>query len=138
MDVVVTIENEGGNVKMFKEPNGAYSTMVRVMSKHSQDVTLLDAQTATKTVTLDVKTFNTLVIEVYGTAASRQLNFLCKSASDVNRAIQGVRLSDYAMATSTTTNNEIWSFDVTGLDSFVLDLTAVTGGNVSVKGKAVV
>ena len=38
---------------------------------------------------------------------------------------------------SSTGNNEIWQFDVSGLVSVVMDLTEVSGGNISIKGRLV-
>jgi hypothetical protein len=49
----------------------------------------------------------------------------------------GVRLSDLATGINTTGTAEYWQFDVTGVYQVVMDLTAVAGGNVSVKGRAV-
>jgi hypothetical protein len=84
-----------------------------------------------------VGSYKTITVEIYGTSASRTVTFYGKSKSGTLRAIQGVRISDFTLATSTTTTGEIWQFDITGLDYVVMDLTAVAGGNVSVKGTAV-
>ena len=49
----------------------------------------------------------------------------------------GVKLSDFTTASSTTGTGaaEIWQVDVTGLEKFFTDLTAVAGGNVTIKGR---
>lgn len=100
--------------------------------------TFHDAKTTTGNGTaLEVKGLSTLTIEIYGTSSSRTVTFYAKSKSGTLRALMGVRLSDFATATSTTGTGEIWQFDITGLDYVVMDLTAVDGGNVSVKGRAV-
>lgn len=79
----------------------------------------------------------TLTIEVYGTSASRTVLFEAAGVTGTFYPIKGVRLTDFAMATQTTGTGELWQFDVTGLVQFRTKLSAVTGGNVSVKGKAV-
>jgi hypothetical protein len=52
-------------------------------------------------------------------------------------AIQGTSISTGTTATSTTSTNEIWQFDVTGLKKFRADLTALTSGSITVKSLAV-
>lgn len=49
-----------------------------------------------------------------------------------------VRLSDMLLSTQTTNLNEVWQFDATGLVNFRVRLSDVAGGNVTVKGRAVV
>jgi hypothetical protein len=49
----------------------------------------------------------------------------------------GIKVSDLSTGVSTTGTGEVWQFDVTGLEEVIMDLTAVSGGNVSVKGRAV-
>ena len=102
------------------------------------DITFQDAATGTGNGTeFSVGAYRTLTIEIYGTSTSRSVTFYGKSKSGTLRALMGVRVSDFATATSTTGTGEIWQFDITGLDYVVMDLTAVAGGNVSVKGRAV-
>lgn len=84
-----------------------------------------------------VGAYKTLTIEIYGTSTTRNIKFYGKSKSGTFRPIQGIRLSDFTLAVTTTTTAEIWQFDITGLDSVTMDLTAVTGGNVSIKGRVV-
>jgi len=79
----------------------------------------------------------TLTVEIYGTSSGRTVEFKAKGPSGTARAISGIKLSDFSTATSTTGTGELWQFDVTGLTSVIMDLTAVADGNVSVKGKAV-
>jgi hypothetical protein len=79
----------------------------------------------------------TLTIEIYGTSASRTVAFMGRGTAGADRALMGVNLSSLSTAISTTGTGEIWQFDVTGLTSVLMKLTAVAGGNVSVKGRAV-
>lgn len=79
----------------------------------------------------------TILIEIYGTATSSTVSFEGIGASGTNHQIMGVRLSDLATAVSTVGLGEYWQFDVTGLVSFQANITAIAGGNVTVKGKAV-
>ena len=87
---------------------------------------------------LDVDGFKTLTVEVYGTSTSRNINFLGKGPSGATRSLPGCKMSgdtNFTMATSTTSTGEIWQFDITGLEYVLMDLTAVAGGNVSIKGR---
>ena len=84
---------------------------------------------------VSVGNYKTLTLEIYGTSTSRTLTFYAKGASGTVRAMSGVRLSDYSVASSTTTSGEIWQFDVTGTESVIIDLTAVAGGNVTASGR---
>ena len=79
----------------------------------------------------------TLTVEIYGTSTSRTIAFIGRGESGTDRAIMGVRLSDLSTATSTTGTGELWQFDITGLVSVFMDLQAVAGGNVTIKGRAV-
>jgi hypothetical protein len=102
------------------------------------DVTLQNAVTSNGVGTpFSVAAYKTLTIEITGTSTSRTIAFEGSSVSGAYYPIQGVRLSDLSFGTSTTGNSEVWQFDITGLTNFRANLTAVTGGNVSVKGKAV-
>jgi hypothetical protein len=88
-------------------------------------------------VTSSTKSYKTITLEITGTSTSRTVVFEGSSASGAWYPIQGVKLSNLAMGTQTTGNNEVWQFEVTGLASFRTRVSAVAGGNVTVKGKAV-
>jgi hypothetical protein len=79
----------------------------------------------------------TLTVKITGTSSSRTVTFYAKDIDGNLTALLGFRLSDLASGTSTTGTGEYWVFDVTGIEAVVMDLTAVSGGNVTVKGKAV-
>lgn len=113
----------------------------------------LDVQVASSTVTaitfhdaavapadgapLAVGGLKTLTVEIWGTSTSRTVEFKAAGPEGTYRLISGVRLSDLTIATSTTGTAEFWQFDITGLAAVIMDLSAVAGGNVTVKGRAV-
>ncbi|MNN79339.1 hypothetical protein D3C81_1959700 [compost metagenome] len=73
-------------------------------------------------------------MEIYGTATSIALAFKGSLASGANTPVAGVRKSDFSTGT-TGGMGEVWTIPIAGLQTFVVDLTTVTGGNVTVKGK---
>jgi hypothetical protein len=102
------------------------------------DVTLQDAATAVGTgTTFTVGANKTITVDVYGTAVGGTVIFEASGAAGVWYPIRGIRLSDYSMNTQTSSFGEVWSFDVVGVTSFRARISALTSGNVSVKGKAV-
>lgn len=103
------------------------------------DVVLQNNATAIGTGTpFSVAAYKTLTIEITGTSTGRTIVFEGSSTSGTFYSIQGVKLSDYSMATQTTGTSEVWSFDITGLTLFQARISAISAvGNVSVKGKAV-
>ncbi len=84
-----------------------------------------------------VGSFKTLLIEVYGTAETSELKFWGKSLSGTKRALRGQKVDDGTYATSTKGRSEAWSFDITGFKEIMMELTALTNGNFSVRGTAV-
>ena len=102
-----------------------------------KDVTFHDEETsiATGTEVTVNSAHNTLLIEIYGTSTSRTLAFKGKGPSGTARSIFGVNRSTANTAISTNGTGELWEFGVEGLSSVIMDLTAVAGGNVSVKGR---
>ena len=104
----------------------------------SKDVSFFDGATTTGIGEIfEVGIYKTLTIEVYGTSATRTVQFFGRGKSGTNRALAGVRLSDLSVAASTTGSGELWQFDITGLDYVVLNISAISGGNVTVKGRVV-
>lgn len=87
---------------------------------------------------LTVADHKTLTVEIYGTSTSRKIEFMGAGFSDTYRPITGVKLADLVTGSSTTGTGELWQFDITGLKSVAMNLTAVAGGNVTVVGMAVV
>lgn len=100
-------------------------------------VTLQNAATAIGNGTVfTVGNHTTLTIEISGTATSSTVIFEGSGASNNFIPIQGVNLSDLSMDSQTTGKNEIWSFDLTGLNSFRARISSISGGGLSIAGKA--
>jgi len=109
------------------------------MGYYSELVTFHDATTTPKDgFEINTDVFNTVAVEIYGTSASRTVNFWVKGPAGVKRAIQGARLSDLSLQSSTTGTGEIWTFDTTAIDVLIMEVAAVAGGNVTIKGRATV
>lgn len=103
-----------------------------------QDITLQTPTTSPGNGTeFDVGAFRDLTIEIYGSSTNRTIVFEAAGPSGVFKPIPGFRTLDFEMATQTTGNNESWSFDITGQKKFRAKITAVVGGNVTIKGTAV-
>lgn len=81
--------------------------------------------------------YRTLTLEVSGTSSSRTVVFQGIGPSGTAIAIMGTKLTDGTTGSQTTGTGELWRFDVTGLTSFQANLTAVSGGNVTISGVAV-
>jgi hypothetical protein len=78
-----------------------------------------------------------LLVEISGTSASRTVLFKgLVSGSDTYRPILGFNVATGATATQTTGTDELWLFNVTGIASVMMDVSAVAGGNVTVRGTA--
>jgi hypothetical protein len=106
----------------------------------AEEETLQDAASATGNGTAiymgGCDTFK--ITEISGTSTSRTVVFeVSNTETGTYSAIQGVRLSDYSMASQTSNEDEIWQID--GLSGlwFRARISAVAGGNVTVKGKKV-
>jgi hypothetical protein len=114
-----------------------YGTFVRSVA---QNFIFQDAATSSGNgSSFTVDNYKTLTVEIYGSVANtaRTVTFYGKGASGTLRALKGVNISTFTTGTNTTGTGEIWQFDITGLEYVVMDLTAITGGSVTVKGKAV-
>ena len=112
--------------------------LMQLTGSNVTDVTFHDAATvAADGTVLTIGQNKTLTVEIYGTSTSRTIAFIGRGASGADRALSGVNLNGLSVATGTTGTGELWQFDITGLTSVFIDLQAVAGGNVTVKGKAV-
>ncbi|OPH47612.1 hypothetical protein BC351_10495 [Paenibacillus ferrarius] len=107
-----------------------YTTLTGKIAFHDQI-------TSTASTTYNVGNYRTLIIDIFGTSSSRTINFKSIGVSGTPYPLSGVRLSDLTVASSTSSTGETWSFDVTGLDSVGIDVSAISGGDVSVKGRFV-
>ncbi len=108
------------------------------LQSKTEDFTFQDIATTTASgAEFDVRAFKDLTIEIYGTSTSRTVVFEAAGSSGAYKPIQGVKNDDFAMGTQTSGNNESWSFTITGQKKFRVRISAVSGGNVTVKGTAV-
>jgi hypothetical protein len=97
--------------------------------------TLVNAATSTTTGTYSINGKSSITIEIYGAATSATVDFKCVSESGAQIPISGYRVSDFEIGTSGGMN-EVWTFTNTeNLVSFIVSLSSVTGGNVSIKGR---
>lgn len=127
-----------GKVGIDQTTANANEVVVKSAIHKGEDVILHDQVITTGNGTpFTVSTYKTLTIEIYGTSSSRTITFYGKSKSGTLRLLTGINMSTFTTATNTTGTGEIWQFNITGLDYVIIDVTAVAGGNVSVKGKAV-
>lgn len=78
----------------------------------------------------------TLSVEVFGTAASYQLQIEGKSTSGTPYVLTATNLLDLS-TTQTISSAGLYQFDVTGLLSVDANVVSVTGGNVTVQGRMV-
>lgn len=102
-------------------------------------ITFQDAITATGTGTTFVVNGNkTITLEISGTSTSRTIQFQASGPSGTFYPISGVNLSDMSVSSATTGTGALWQFDVTGVESFRANVTGIAGGNVTIKGKAVI
>lgn len=84
-----------------------------------------------------VGSYKTLVVSIKRTAGSSTVAFKGRGANGDDISIMGVNLTTLATANSTTGTGELWQFDVAGLTSVFMDVTALVTGPINVKGKAV-
>lgn len=130
----VEIKNSTDDTRATVGANGLYVDS----QNRTVAVTFQSAATSTGNGTaFEVGAYRTLTVKITGTSSTRTVTFYAKDTDGNLTALMGVRLSDFATGTSTTGTGEYWQFDITGIYSIVMDLTAVAGGNVSVKGRAV-
>jgi hypothetical protein len=86
---------------------------------------------------LSIKRADKLIIEVFGTSASRTVLFQGMMPSGAYIPIYGLSLTDHTTYATQTTGEDCWEFDTKGMTSIRMRVDAVAGGNVSVKGIAV-
>ena len=107
----------------------------------TSDITFQSAITSPAAGTiLTVGGYKTLKVSVYGTATARTVQFFALNTNGTPDAIaiNGYNVSNLAVATSTSsTASEIWIIDITGLYKVEMNVSAVSGGNLTVVGTAV-
>lgn len=109
------------------------------MGQRIGDLTFHNEATTAGTGTVyNVADYDTLVVEIYGTSTSRTVEFKVKGPSGASYPLQGSKVGDAAtMATSTTGTGEMWEFEISAYTSVYMNLSAVSGGNVTIKGRVV-
>ena len=108
-----------------------------IKSKY-KTVTLQDAATTTGNGTIQaIENYQNLTIGISGTSTSRTVEFHVVDENGIDDVIKGTRPKDFFQATSTSGNDETYQFDVTGYVSFYAKITAISGGNVTIKGRLV-
>lgn len=72
-------------------------------------------------------------VQIFGTAISSTINFLGSVDGTNFFPVAGVRMSDLAVASSTTSGQagEAWQIDVTGLTKLRVAIAAISGGNIT-------
>jgi len=99
------------------------------------DVTLLSAATTTgRGADIPVNGYKTLTLETSGTATGFTVTVEGKMATTNRYVIQAFNVTTASLVASIGAGG-IFQVDVTGLTSVNVNLTAVTGGNVSVVGR---
>lgn len=87
---------------------------------------------------MDVASHKTLSVTIYGTATARTVKFYTVSCSNELVPILGFNVSNADLVDNTVgTTTEIWQFDVTALSNIVMGISAISGGNLTVKGLVV-
>lgn len=115
----------------------SYLIALNALVTGTEDITFHDEATvAADGLIYTVGRYKTITLEIYGTSTSRTVAFYGRGASGTDIPLLGTNFTTATMATSTTGTGELWQFEVGGLTSFYADLQAVSGGNVSIKGKA--
>ncbi|MEW5804670.1 MAG: hypothetical protein AB1847_21480 [bacterium] len=86
---------------------------------------------------IDVTAHGTLNLQITGTASSFSLSFL-GSVDGINfLPVSAMNLKTFNLSTTATKLDEIWQMDVSSMKAVRAELTAVSGGNVTVKAMAI-
>jgi hypothetical protein len=88
-------------------------------------------------VSFSVGTNKTITLEIFGTTTLSTVVFEGSYISGTFSSIMEVRLYDLSTATQTTTKDEIWQFDVTGLNFFKARISSISCRNLIIKRKAI-
>lgn len=104
------------------------------------DVTFHTAATAAADGTVhSVGAYKYLTVDIDGSPTSFTVAFKGIGPGGVARALKGLNTSDWSSGITTSTSAQTWQFNVTGLTSVFMDITAITagGGSLTVKGRLV-
>lgn len=100
----------------------------------SSNVTLADAITTPVDCILPAGNYDTVTLEIFGTATDATINFKASFASGTYIDYNGLQIPNYASGTVGTIG-QVWQFDIEGIETLMLSVVSVTGGNLSIKGK---
>lgn len=128
-----TIINEADGI------NDDGSRNVRVVGSKTASVVFHDSAASVGLGTsFPVGEYKTLTLVISGTATSAKVEFKCVIAG-VSRTLTGFSDPHFSSGTygGMGVNESVWSFDISGRDTVTMEITAITGGNVSVKGTVV-
>jgi hypothetical protein len=109
---------------------------VKVISKF-ENITFHDQTTeASQGTVFNVGSYKSLVISIDGTSTEREVLFVGK-VGDVTGNLTAIKPFNLTLGTGTTGNDEIWELDIEGYEQVYFPVASVSGGNVTVKGRAV-
>jgi hypothetical protein len=135
----ILVYDSNGNMQYIGDNSKGYLSLPTQLTGSSiQAITLQDTATTIGSGTpFTVGGYKTITIEITATSTSQTVVFEGSSISGTYYAISGTRLSDLTTGSQTITTGEVWQFDVTGLVNFRARISAISGGSLSVKGRAV-
>ena len=88
---------------------------------------------------IPVKNTDKLTISVYGTATAFTLLFQGALDDGNYFTLAGISLADQStLASTTSTLSTAWEFDVSGLSTFKANLTAISGGSITVNTQIII
>lgn len=83
---------------------------------------------------MDTVGLNTVSVQIFGDSTSRALEFKASVDTETFSPIVGQDMSTLVPAVSTTATDRIFLFDVRGIAILRIELSAIAGGKVTVKG----
>jgi hypothetical protein len=84
-----------------------------------------------------VNGMSTLAVNIQGTSSSRTVEFYASYDGTTYNPITGINTNGLTTGVSTTGTGQTWQFDVSGFEKFRAKITAIAGGNCTIKGRAV-
>lgn len=96
-----------------------------------QDVLLFNEATNTEAKRLSVRGYDTAEVEIYGSATAATVKFKGAKRTGIDRDRVGFNTATQKPETYGGMG-QTWQLNIGGLDSLLLELSSVTGGNVSV------
>ncbi|WP_425203602.1 hypothetical protein [Priestia megaterium] len=131
-------DSNGWKTSSRKDVDGTPVMDVYNKGSFVKPVTLQNAATAVGNGTeFPIESYSKLNIKATGTATSFTVVFEAAHADGVYEPVMGIKMATFDMSNQMTTKNESYQLEVAGYATFRARVTAVVGGNVSVKGNAV-